>query len=187
MRSRDTILVFAITVCTVSLTATAQESVLYMTDTGTNTLHTVNQEDGSSTLVGSFGISGSSGGLSPRPGETTFLYGVLSTSFSGSRLIRIDITDGSFWDDKADWSPDGNTVYFLSDRDGFRCIYAQRLDRDRRPVANGLVEVKHFHSARRSILRVGLGPMNISVAQDRLVYTINELTGNIWLAELKEE
>lgn len=26
------------------------------------------------------------------------------------------------------WAPDANLVYFLSDRDGFRCIWAQRLE-----------------------------------------------------------
>lgn len=35
------------------------------------------------------------------------------------------ITDGR-WDDKPRWSPNGNILYFVSERDGFRCIWALR-------------------------------------------------------------
>ena len=34
----------------------------------------------------------------------------------------IPITDGKAMDRYASWSPDGNLLYFLSERDGFRCI-----------------------------------------------------------------
>ena len=33
----------------------------------------------------------------------------------------IAISDGETWDDKPRWSPDGNLLYFISERDGFRC------------------------------------------------------------------
>src|SRR5205085_5063617 len=39
----------------------------------------------------------------------------------------IPVTDGSQVDANAAWSPDGNLLYFLSERDGFFCIWAQRL------------------------------------------------------------
>jgi Tol biopolymer transport system component/DNA-binding winged helix-turn-helix (wHTH) protein len=42
------------------------------------------------------------------------------------RWIAIDHhPDG--WDDKPRWSPNGNLVYFVSDRDGHLCLWAQRL------------------------------------------------------------
>src|SRR5215467_13198445 len=40
----------------------------------------------------------------------------------------------SGWDDKPQWSPVGNTLYFVSQRDGFRCIWAQRLDARKHPL-----------------------------------------------------
>ncbi len=40
----------------------------------------------------------------------------------------IPITDGTQNDFHAAWSPDGALIYFGSDRDGFRCIYAQPVD-----------------------------------------------------------
>ena len=40
----------------------------------------------------------------------------------------IPVTTGEGWDDKPRWSPTGSLLYFMSQRDGFRCIWAQRLD-----------------------------------------------------------
>ena len=34
----------------------------------------------------------------------------------------VTVTDGSNFDLDKDWSPDGNLLYFFSERDGFRCI-----------------------------------------------------------------
>jgi Tol biopolymer transport system component len=60
------------------------------------------------------------------------------------------------WDDKPRWSPDGNTLYLISERDGFRCIWAQRQDPEtERPVGPSL-EVYHSHSARRSLLNASI-------------------------------
>src|SRR5262249_22032341 len=40
----------------------------------------------------------------------------------------IPITDGTSWDSNPSFSPDGSLLYFYSQRDGARCIWAQRLD-----------------------------------------------------------
>ena len=39
----------------------------------------------------------------------------------------IAVTDGSSEEMEPAWSPNGELLYFLSDRDGFRCIWARRL------------------------------------------------------------
>jgi len=36
--------------------------------------------------------------------------------------------------DKPRWSPDGRLIYFTSTRDGYRCIWAQRLNADKTPA-----------------------------------------------------
>jgi len=98
----------------------------------------------------------------------------------------IAVTDGWGWDDKPRWSPDGNIVYFTSDRDGFRCIWMQRLDpQAKRPVGDPTA-LYHFHSARRSPMNLGLGGLEMSVTRDKIVLNLGEQTGNIWLAELEE-
>jgi Tol biopolymer transport system component len=60
----------------------------------------------------------------------------------------IPITDGSGLDRNAVWSPRGNLLYFLSERDGFRCFWAQHLDpATKRPVGAPFAV---YHLARRS-------------------------------------
>jgi eukaryotic-like serine/threonine-protein kinase len=88
--------------------------------------------------------------------------------------------------DKPRWSPDGTLLYYTSDADGFRCIWAQRLDPDTsRPVRSPL-EVYHSHSARRSLTNVGIPPFfELSLTSDKLFFNLGETTGNIWMAEWK--
>ena len=88
----------------------------------------------------------------------------------------ITITSG-VWDDKPRWSPDGNTLYFLSERDRFRCIWAQRLDRSKRPLGEA-IPMFHAHESRRSLLNMQIGALDLSVARDK--------TGNIWMMNLSQ-
>ena len=84
----------------------------------------------------------------------------------------------------ANWSPDGNMLYFLSERDGFRCIRGQHLDPATKHPVGPLFDVYHFHHARQSS---GNGdPVFISpaVAQDKMVFGMIETTGTIWMATL---
>ena len=94
----------------------------------------------------------------------------------------IFITEATTHHNKPRWSPDGNLLYYTSDRDGFRCIYARRLEpATKRPIGEPL-DVYHSHSARRSLLNAGILFMEISLGPDRLVFNLGELSGNIWMA-----
>jgi Tol biopolymer transport system component/DNA-binding winged helix-turn-helix (wHTH) protein len=96
----------------------------------------------------------------------------------------IAITEGP-WDDKPRWSPDGNTLYFMSERDHFRCIWAQRLDSSKHPVGEP-VPVFHAHEARRSLMSVNIGALEMSVARNKIVFNMNELKGNLWMMKLND-
>ena len=88
--------------------------------------------------------------------------------------------------DKPRWSPDGKLLYYTSDVDGFRCIWARRLDPEtKRPIGQPL-EVYHSHSARRSLMNAGI-PLfqELSLTADKLFFNLGETTGNIWMAEWK--
>ena len=93
------------------------------------------------------------------------------------------ITSGEFSDDKPRFSPDGNLLYFTSNRDGFVCLWAQRLDPAKKPIGLAFA-LHHLHSARLSMLNLSLAALDISVAHDKIVFNLSELTGNIWLTEL---
>src|SRR5439155_15444418 len=94
------------------------------------------------------------------------------------------ITDGR-WGDKPRWSPDGNILYFVSERDGFRCTWAQRLSRaGKRPLGAAFPAI-HAQEARRSLMNLGWGDLQMSVARDKIVFNMSERTGNIWMAKLE--
>ena len=75
-------------------------------------------------------------------------------------------------------------LYFISERDGFRCLWARPFDpAEQRP--SGLVfAVYHSHLARQSMLNLGLGALETAVAPGRFVFNMAERTANIWMVDL---
>jgi Tol biopolymer transport system component len=83
----------------------------------------------------------------------------------------------------AGWSPDGALLFFVSGRDGVRCLYAQRVDRTSGARMGEPFVVRHFHGP-RNVYRVGLnvlstGPAN-AIAGGFFFYDISDLSANIW-------
>jgi serine/threonine protein kinase len=95
----------------------------------------------------------------------------------------IPVTGGSSYNNVLRWSPDGNLIYFLSSRDGFHCLWAQRLEPRRKRPIGAAFAVHHLHSARRSLGNVIVMFQEMEVSDDRLVFPLNEQTGNIWMIE----
>jgi hypothetical protein len=85
------------------------------------------------------------------------------------------------------WSPNGRYLYFLADRDGWRCVWAQKLDsRTGKPIGPA-VAVSHFHQARLTPLSfVWRSPsyVGLSVARGHLVLSLAEIASNTWIGHL---
>ena len=79
------------------------------------------------------------------------------------------------------WSPDGNTLYFLSRQDEFNCIWAQTLDPATKRPKGPPTAVQHFHG----LLRSGAGgaQFGYGMTADRHYLALGETKSNIWLAE----
>ena len=75
----------------------------------------------------------------------------------------IAVTHGEHWDDKPRWSPDGNLMYFTSLRDGFHCLWAQRLRPDTKQPIGAAFAVYHAHSARLSMNNTGFLGLEMAV------------------------
>jgi eukaryotic-like serine/threonine-protein kinase len=97
----------------------------------------------------------------------------------------IPLTNGRTPDRNAVWAPDGTLVYFLSERDGFRCFWAQRLDGATKRPEGEPFAVQHFHQARLSFDPDRFAGIQLSAGPDKLVFPNHERTGNIWLATLE--
>ena len=128
------------------------------------------------------------GRFSPDDRWVTFLDGsafrTYVVPFRGEEPIGesawIDMIDG----DGKSWSPDGILFYSLSSRDGYRCIWAQRVDpATKRPVGAPFA-VFHSHNARLSLSNQT--EMSLGMGRDQIVFNMGERTGNIWMAEWKE-
>jgi hypothetical protein len=98
----------------------------------------------------------------------------------------IAVSDGKTMDREPRWSPNGEQIYFLSTRDGYNCIWAQRLDPIGKRPAGEPVAILHLHSARRSLLVADTGPIGLAVAPDRIIFSMPEQTANIWLTRLSD-
>ncbi len=114
-------------------------------------------------------------------GRSRIWFAPFANDTAGAESTWIPVTEDAGFADKQRFSPDGGWLYYYSKRDGFGCVYAQRLDRATGLPSGPPVGITHFHSSRRSLANASLGPLQIAVARDKLVFNMAEITGNIWL------
>ncbi|MBM3740860.1 MAG: hypothetical protein FJW39_34375, partial [Acidobacteria bacterium] len=96
----------------------------------------------------------------------------------------IEVSDAKAMDILPELSPDMNIAYFLSNRDGFQCMWARRLDPATKRPSGEPFAVQHFHSAKLSPAYVPGGRRRMDTARDKIVFTMAERSGNIWRADL---
>jgi len=99
---------------------------------------------------------------------------------SGGPWTRI--TDGRHWADKPRWSPDGRTIYFVSGPGGFFNIWGIRFDPAAGKPVGQPFQLSKFDSPRLMILRT-IPFVGLSFTQNKLVVTMAEESGSIWLLD----
>jgi WD40 repeat protein len=81
------------------------------------------------------------------------------------------------------WSPDGTLLYFVSSRDGTRCLYAQRIERSTGRPQGAPFAVRHFHGTRNvwagnsGVLSTGPGD---AIRGGFFLYDIGTYASNVW-------
>jgi len=78
-------------------------------------------------------------------------------------------------------SPDGSLLYLLLVEDGFRCLYAMKIDAATGRPRGEPFPVFHFHDATLAWGSTGLGS---AVATGIFVADLRETTGNVWVTML---
>ena len=77
------------------------------------------------------------------------------------------------------WSPDGNVLYFRSKRDGYHCIWAQKLAANKAPAGEP-IGILHLHSAGLGINFMKATDLGIAVTRDRLTLNLAKTAGSLW-------
>ena len=92
------------------------------------------------------------------------------------------LTDATLWADKPRWTPDGRTLYFISNRNGpFFDVWGLRFDPDTGRAIGDTFRVTHNESPGRT-LDASAGS-ELGVSSTRLVVPIVEAKGSVWLLD----
>jgi len=92
------------------------------------------------------------------------------------------ITDSKHWDDKPRWSPDGKTIYFISGRSGFFNVWGVHFDPASGKPAGEPFPVTAFESP-SLMVPLAISDVELSLTQDRLVLTVAQVSGSIWMLD----
>ena len=114
------------------------------------------------------------------------LHRILVVPFRNGSVPRreewITVAETGHWVDKPRWSLNGDLLFYVSDRDGPVCIWAQRVSlADKRPKGEAF-PVWHFHGRRHSL--DNSRGLELTVARDGLIFSLDESTSNVWMMAL---
>jgi Tol biopolymer transport system component len=97
------------------------------------------------------------------------------------------IVDGKDFDRQPVWSPSGDMIYFQSDRDGTRCIWAQRVDSATRKAVDQPFAAHHIHSLRYYLNLIGdPAAVGLTIVDGQMYFAGFEARSNVWMAERRD-
>jgi hypothetical protein len=96
----------------------------------------------------------------------------------------LEVTDKSAFVRKPVWSGDGKTIFYLSLRDGFWCIWGQRFDPKTGKLVGPPIPVFHYHGLKLSPTEIPVESFDLSTAGDSLYLNLAETGGTIWVGKL---
>ncbi|MGA3224435.1 MAG: winged helix-turn-helix domain-containing protein [Acidobacteriaceae bacterium] len=120
--------------------------------------------------------------VSPEP-PSQILIAPVRHGLPGAAAEWIAVTDGTHSDDKPQFSADGNTVYFTSTRDGYLCIWAQRLHPVTKHPLGSPVAFEHFHNTAGHDASIDQIASDLSVARDKMLINLPEIHSAIWMLQ----
>ena len=121
-----------------------------------------------------------------KPGTRQIFISRFRNTASGPRISPsaawMAVTPGNAVDTSPVWSPDGNVLYYISARDGWRCLWAQRLNPVTKRAAGPPWAVHHIHRPSQGLKQLGLEMrIGLSFGGGQLVFAQAERSGIIWM------
>jgi dipeptidyl aminopeptidase/acylaminoacyl peptidase len=92
------------------------------------------------------------------------------------------ITEGTFWDDKPRWSPDGRMIYFVSNRSGFLNVWARRFNPDTGKPSGDPFRVTNFENPSERVSSP-FNTMDLALTPHQMILPIVEASGAVWVLE----
>lgn len=86
------------------------------------------------------------------------------------------------WADKPRWSLDGKTIYFVARRGGFFNVWGIHFDPARGMPVGNTFPVTTLNSPRLGMPQ-HLPSVDVSLNQQHLVLTIEQISGNLWILD----
>jgi eukaryotic-like serine/threonine-protein kinase len=118
--------------------------------------------------------------------QSQIMIAPVGRGVAGNAAEWIAVTDGRHSDDKPQFSPDGNTVYYTSTRDGYLCIWAQELDPTTKRPVGAPAPFEHFHNAAgRDAAAYFQGWCNLTVARDKMLINLPRVSKDIWVVQVE--
>jgi Tol biopolymer transport system component/DNA-binding winged helix-turn-helix (wHTH) protein len=111
----------------------------------------------------------------PDPSRST----VYVSPAGGGPWVRM--TEGRYFEDKPRWSPDGRTLYFLSNRTGFWNLWGRRFDSSAGVPVGEPFQVSQFDTSAQMIRN--LSNVQIAITRERLILPLTQSSGVIWVLE----
>jgi Tol biopolymer transport system component len=93
------------------------------------------------------------------------------------------VTDKDGWADKPVWSNDGRTLFYNSRRDGFRCIWSQRIKSDMSGPDGGPKAILHLHKPTFTLSHYSNTALGLAGAAGSLFLTVDSAQSNIWAVQ----
>jgi len=75
----------------------------------------------------------------------------------------------------------GDRIDYTADFDGFTCRWTQALDLESKHPVGDPEAFFHSHDPRLSIFNAALSHQEISVARDKILFNMAEVSGKIWM------
>jgi Tol biopolymer transport system component len=92
----------------------------------------------------------------------------------------IRLSDEAGFEDKPRWSENGSTIYFQSNRDGFKCLWGRRFNTRSGSPEGSIRSLGHFHARASNLDEISHEAFSYWVARGQVVLNVAESRGNVW-------
>jgi Tol biopolymer transport system component len=122
------------------------------------------------------------------PNQKSIAFIATSPGLSAIYVVSADggqwtaVSEGTFWDDKPRWSPDGKTLYFVSNRSGFLNVWGRRFDPKTGKPSGDPFRVTNLENPSERVSSA-VNTMELAIAPNRMVLPIVEASGSVWVLE----